>query len=169
MTVTAYGIEDRVFSGRFQRQRYRPEGMPLDEQKAIVDRLLDWALDGEFRGMVGPAHWWMMSEQFDTLGRIREAGGINVVRTKGRPCIKSWAYPARGRISMGALAGPALVCHEFAHIITPNGPGHGSDWRIAYVECVRVEIGDFHAERLRLALATAYDPDRDRAIARRRR
>lgn len=119
----AYEIERAVFGGKFVRQFERKEGMSIKDQSEVAHALAD-ALD-----------WPMPTMR-------RRYGGLH---------IGSWARPSENLISMGPTAGPALVCHEFAHLLAPGKPWHGIHWQEKYVECVAVALGGFHANRLHRA------------------
>ena len=128
----AYAVERSVFSGKFKTHHTRHEGMSLDEQRLIVDRLV--------------AHFGIEP--------------IAIKRHGGRPSIASHASPEGRTVVMGALAGAAIVCHEVAHILDgrPNkkegdGYWHGPSWQAQFVACVRVILGDWHGDRLEKAFA----------------
>lgn len=141
----AYSIEEAVFSGRFSRLRKMPEGMTVADQRAIVAKIYL-----AFPGNTRPIPY--------------------VERCGGRPSIRSWARPTEHRIVMGALAGPAMVCHEAAHLLVPSksetGAWHSQLWEHAYVMCVEIAIGSYHAQRLEKAFAKARKPSSSRAAGR---
>jgi hypothetical protein len=123
----AYSIEEEVFSGRFAKLRRIPEGMTIADQRDIVATIMKAMPD---RMMSMPV----------------------VERRRGRLSIDSWARPRDHRIVMGALAGPSMVCHEVAHLLAPPRDSaeawHSRRWEIAYVECVRIVLGEYQAKRL---------------------
>lgn len=137
----AYSIEDAVFSGRFSKLRENADGVSVAEQREYVSQIIA-----------------VFDLPMPTLTRMR-----------GRLSINSWAYPLENKIRMGALAGPAMVCHEVAHLLAPptNGePWHSEKWESAYVECVAIVLGRYHALRLDKAFKKARKPRMARAAAR---
>lgn len=81
---------------------------------------------------------------------------ITVKRRRGRQHVStSWARPKDNTITFGSHAGPAIVCHEFAHLMAGRKDGfwHGTQWAVAYVECVNYLIGEEWADKLGTALA----------------
>ena len=69
---------------------------------------------------------------------------------------RSWFwYPTEkhpnGRIALGTTAPVWIVCHEVAHYLNYPSRGHRKDWKIKYVECVRIVLGDLTARRLHRA------------------
>lgn len=143
----AYSIEEAVFSGRFSRLRKMPEGMTVADQRAIVQKIYDRI----------PTFFLT-----DEMPKVERHGG--------RLSINSWARPREHRIVMGALAGPAMVCHEVAHLIAPpkseTGAWHSQLWEHAYVMCVEIAIGSYHAQRLAKAFTKARKPSSSRAAGR---
>lgn len=158
MTPRAYDAEDRVFVGPNRRLFCIPEGMTLGDQTAIAERLLDWSRDRR-----AEREGWIDTADMDALLRR----GVTVVRARSK--WPSTASNARwnGRIAMGALAGPALVCHEFAHVLAPRN-GHGAKWRAAYLACVAEVLGGAIAASLRDEFDQDFLPGRDRARPRSR-
>lgn len=121
----AYAVEEAAFSGRFRRHWIRPDGLTVADQRAVATILADAF------GVASP----------------------NVVRRGGRLSTDSVANPSTNTLRMGAMAGPAVVCHEFAHLLAPpvdqSEPWHGTRWAAAYVECVLVVLGPSTADQLR--------------------
>ena len=141
----AYAIEDAVFDGKFRHLRFRQNGMTVADQRAIVRKIVD-----RVPGMVMPT----------------------VVRRRGALNLDSWARPKENKIWMGPMAGPAMVCHEVAHLMTPRDdnstPAHSREWESAYVTCVAIAISEYHAKRLAKAFEKARKVASDRVASRRR-
>ena len=135
--TAVYDIEYQVFSGRFARHYTRSEGMPIEDQQAVVDRL---------------------------CGNPLFLEPITVQRLRGSGTNAGWACSDTRRIGIGDLAGPAVVCHEVAHIITdPDAAAHGWQFRNSYVLCIDIVLGRFQANRLRQAFGGRYQDRNDRA------
>lgn len=130
-----YLIEDAVFSGRFARHMYDGDGVsPLDQRS------------------------WV-----DTITTVLDVPPIRFQRSRGG---SGRAWPKDRRISIPYRGGRAYVAHEVAHVLswdTDRDRGHGESWRWWYVECVRILLGDYHANRLRKAFDTEYEPTRKAA------
>ena len=135
----AYEVEGTVFGGKFRSHLVRNEEMALADQRALTDRLV-----GHFG--IDPV----------TCVRTRHTNG---------PLENSHANTETRTITYGALAGPAYVCHEVAHILTGKQGGHGPVWQANYVAGVRVVLGDWHGARLEKAFAK-FEADKARNIAR---
>lgn len=125
----SYGAENNAWSGRFARhgssQWANPDGVGLDEQTALVEKLRD-----EWPVPVEP----ILVER----GREPAAAAAYKSSTRGK-----W----RARIRLGASCGAGIVAHEFAHVVDPY-PGHGPMWRRCYVEAVAILLGPWHSNRL---------------------
>ena len=119
----SYSAENSVWRGRFLHLLDVPHGMTIADQRAASDRIL---------------------EHFDRPPLAKCSRG-------GRSGYGSTAYPDHNRILYGPNAGLAVVCHETAHIISPDDSGQGPEWRMNYVSAVAFLLGDWHAERLRKA------------------
>lgn len=128
-------MENSVFSGKFARHLSNPDGLILSDQQALTDQLTEHFAVAPIR-CVRMAH-------------------------RSRPSYSSHASRTERLITYGALAGPAVVCHEVAHIlagqerdaeIAADGYSHGPTWQAEYVRCVEVLLGAYHARRL----ATAF-------------
>jgi hypothetical protein len=128
----AYGVEDRVFSGKFRKHLINSDGLSLAEQQRLTDRLT--------------AHFGL--------------DPVTCKRRGGAPSFESHADPNKHTIVFGSLAGTAVVAHEFAHILVGSpkkgegdGYWHGPTWQSCYVACVSILLGDYHAQRLVSAFA----------------
>lgn len=123
-----YLIEDAVFSGRFARHMFDPDGVSPLDQRAWVDAITT-DLD------IPP---------------------IRFQRSRGESG-RAWPVQRRISIpSDGGRAYVAHeVAHVIAWD-TDCDRGHGWWWRWWYVECVRILLGDYHAKRLRKAFAAEY-------------
>lgn len=127
----AYDVERAVFSGTHSAHFSRSTNVSLLQQMEWRDRLVA-ALGLE---------------------------PIKMVRRGGAASSASYATGKIRTITMGSLAGPAIVCHEVAHIIaggearTEDGYSHGPAWQAEYVRCVHILLGKGHASRLEKAFA----------------
>jgi len=123
----AYDVEDALFGERTRWARYRkvPGGLSVPDQRTIAHR----------------------------VAQRLELPPPLVVRRRGNPhTFASRANPTTNTITMGALAGPVVICHEVAHLAAPRcddqAAWHGAAWQRAFVDAVRGELGDHHAVRL---------------------
>lgn len=140
----AYEVENEVFSGKFAQHLECSDGLVLSDQQALTDRLTE------------------------ALG----VASIRCVRMqhRSRPSYSSHASRTERLITFGALAGPAVVCHEVAHIlagqerdaeVAADGYSHGPTWQAEYVRCVEVLLGAYHARRLATAFGK-FEADKTR-------
>lgn len=130
----AYDVERMVFSGKFREHHHRRDGMALPDQIEMSNMLLD--------------HFGFPRPTYRRRG--------------GKPNYASHVYTSRGEhgeVTYGALAGPAIVCHEVAHILAKaddtrkDGYSHGPVWQEHYVACVEIVLGPWQAKRLAKAFA----------------